>query len=39
MNANDSSSSYTDYINDVQNLLDSKPSIANLERDLDVYKT
>ncbi|CAO3610690.1 unnamed protein product [Mucor fragilis] len=30
---------YTDYINDVQNLLDSKPSIANLERDLDVYKT
>ncbi|KAK4520801.1 ribosomal protein S23 [Mucor velutinosus] len=30
---------YTDHINDIQNLLDSKPNIANLERELDVYKT
>ncbi|KAL9555627.1 hypothetical protein MBANPS3_002284 [Mucor bainieri] len=30
---------YTDHINDIQSLLGSRPSIPNLERELDVYKT
>ncbi|EPB90372.1 hypothetical protein HMPREF1544_02738 [Mucor circinelloides 1006PhL] len=30
---------YNDHINDIQSLLGSKPSMENLERELDVYKT